>query len=117
MKLIDGQKIADDLLGEIFERGQASGLWEQQLEIGALSYKDIEFADGYDTALENLYRQIREAEEVKAIPIEWIKNWGDKFYKVINGRRYYMGDGYDTVWDMLEDWEKENESRDTESTK
>ena len=44
-----------------------------------------------------------------AIPIEWIEKWAEKFYKVINGKRYYMGDGYDTVWDMLEDWEKENE--------
>ena len=43
-----------------------------------------------------------------AIPIEWIEKWSEKFYKVINGTRYYMGDGYDTVWDMLEDWEKEN---------
>ena len=46
---------------------------------------------------------------VEAIPIEWIEKWAEKFYKEINGKRYYMGDGYDTVWDMLEDWEKENE--------
>ena len=46
---------------------------------------------------------------VNAIPIEWIENWLQKFYKVINGKRYYMGDGYDTVSDMLEDWKKENE--------
>ena len=45
---------------------------------------------------------------VKAIPIEWINKWGEKFYKVINDRGHYMGDGYDSVWDMLEDWEKEN---------
>ena len=72
MRLIDGQKIADELLGLIFERGQASGLWEQQLEIGALKYSDINFADGYDNALEDLYRQINEAEEIEAIPIEWL---------------------------------------------
>lgn len=46
---------------------------------------------------------------IDAIPIDWIYNWAEKFYKVINGKRYYMGDGYDTVWDMLEDWKKENE--------
>lgn len=43
-----------------------------------------------------------------AIPLEWIEKWAEKFYKEINGTRFYMGDGYDTVWDMLEDWEKEN---------
>ena len=52
---------------------------------------------------------IEKAPTVKAIPIEWIEKWSEKFYKVINGTRYYMGDGYDTVWDMLEDWEKEND--------
>ena len=43
-----------------------------------------------------------------SISIEYIKKWADKFYKVVNGTRYYLGDGYDTVWDLLEDWEKEN---------
>lgn len=103
MRLIDGQKIADELLGLMFERGQASGLWERQLEIGALSYKDIEFADGYDTALENLYRQINEAKEIKAIPIEWIENY-------IAERSSMSGVNWSYVKEMLEDWEKENEN-------
>ena len=47
--------------------------------------------------------------EVEAIPIEWITKWAEKFYTVINGKRYYMGDGYDTTWDLLEDWERENQ--------
>ena len=59
-------------------------------------------------AIENY---VDEMPEVKAIPIEWINKWGEKFYKVINDRRHYMGDGYDSVWDMLEDWEKENENK------
>lgn len=46
---------------------------------------------------------------VEAIPIDWITKWAEKFYKVINGKRYYMGDGYDTIWDLLEDWERENQ--------
>lgn len=46
---------------------------------------------------------------VKAIPIEWITKWAEKFYKVINGKRYYIGDGYDTIWDLLEDWERESQ--------
>lgn len=53
--------------------------------------------------------QIDNAPTVKAIPIEWIEKWADKFFKVIKGKRFYTGDGYDTVWDMLEDWEQEHE--------
>lgn len=54
-------------------------------------------------------KAIREAPTVEAIPVEWIVNkWAKKFWKVINGKKYYTGDGYDTVWDMIEDWEKEN---------
>ena len=63
------------------------------------------FQDGYRKGWENARK--------KAIPIEWINKWSEKFYKVINGTRYYMGDGYDTVWDMLEDWEKENDLQET----
>ena len=51
---------------------------------------------------------ITHAPTVEAIPIDWITKWSDKFFKVINGRQYYMGDGYDTIWDMLADWEKEH---------
>ena len=52
---------------------------------------------------------IANAPTVEAIPIDWITKWAEKFYKVINGKRYYMGDGYDTIWDLLEDWERENQ--------
>lgn len=48
------------------------------------------------------------APTVDSIPREWIMKWSKKFYKVINGITYYNGDGYDTIWDLLEDWEKEN---------
>ena len=56
---------------------------------------------------------IKFAPEVKAIPIEWIKKWCNIEHKSCEERlmlRY-------GVITMLEDWEKENESRDTESTK
>ena len=46
-----------------------------------------------------------------SIPRDWIEKWSEKLYRIINGRRYYCGEGYDTIWDMLEDWEKENETR------
>lgn len=52
---------------------------------------------------------IWKAPTVEAIPIEWMNKWLSKFYKEINGRTYYMGDGYDSVQDMLDDWEKEND--------
>ena len=46
---------------------------------------------------------------VDAIPVDWINNWLDQFMREINGRTYYMGDGYDGAGDLLEAWEKENE--------
>ena len=49
------------------------------------------------------------ADTVKAIPIDWIEKWSRQFYDK-NGR--YNGEGYDSVWDLLEDWEKENETTD-----
>lgn len=45
---------------------------------------------------------------VEAIPKKWINEWLSKFYKEINGVLFYTGDGYDSVEDMLKDWEKEN---------
>lgn len=46
---------------------------------------------------------------VDAIPVNWINNWLNQFMREINGRTYYMGDGYDSAGDLLEAWEKENE--------
>lgn len=107
MRLIDGKKLADEILGEIFERVQASGIWEEQLEIGALTYRDIEFANGYDKALDDVYREINDMPTVKAIPIEWITDWLTK--QSIPATSY--GIDYSAVEKMLEDWEKENEHR------
>lgn len=47
---------------------------------------------------------------VDAIPVAWIENWLNNFMKDINGRTYYCGDGYDSAGDLLEAWEKENET-------
>lgn len=49
---------------------------------------------------------------VDAIPVDWINNWLDQFMQEINGRTYYMGDGYDSAGDLLEAWEKENGNTD-----
>ena len=48
---------------------------------------------------------------VDAIPVDWINNWLNQFMRDINGRTYYMGDGYDGAGDLLEAWEKENETK------
>ena len=98
MRLIDGKELADEILGKIYERGQASGLWEKQLEIGAITYRDVEFADGYDKALDDVYEKINDVPTVKAIPIEWIEKWGWK-----NGMSESM-----SLRVMIDDWEKEN---------
>ena len=105
MRLIDGKRLADEILGELFKRGQESGIWEEQLEIGVLTYRDIEFANGYDKALDEVYRKINDMPTVKAIPIEWIIKWLTK--QTIPA--LHTCDDYDAVNMMLDDWEKENE--------
>ena len=47
---------------------------------------------------------------VDAIPVDFIENWLNSFMKEINGRTYYMGDGYDSADDLLEAWRKDNET-------
>lgn len=48
-------------------------------------------------------RFVEMAEEVKAIPIEWIKNWFNPKY----ANTVYYG----LLRDMIEDWEKENANK------
>lgn len=62
--------------------------------------------DGF--SLKEVYTILEKYRKKQLIPIEWIDKWSEQFYKVRNGKKFYMGEGYDTVWDMLEDWEKEN---------
>ena len=45
-------------------------------------------------------KDIDNAPTVEAIPIEWIKTWIETKYNAVYNNN---------VWDMLEDWEKENE--------
>ena len=58
------------------------------------------------TIIEPIYNIKVEAPIVKAIPIEWINDWLNK------GRnaKYFI-----PMMKMVEQWEKENESRSTES--
>lgn len=94
MRLIDADAFADDLLGYIFERGQASGKWKEQLERDMITYADIEYANGYDYALEEFHRNLIERPTVNAIPIEWIKE--------------QVADGYYDICEIMYHWEREN---------
>ena len=53
----------------------------------------------------NIHDSIEKMEEVKAIPIEWINSWILEQYN-----RQHLGTEKVYVWEMVEDWEKENES-------
>lgn len=108
MRPIDGKELADEILGEIYERGQASGIWEKQLEIGAITYRDIEFADGYDRALDDVYRKIKAMPTVEAIPIEWIKNYAShKASKDLIDCYWHFWE--DDIYEMIEEWKKAEE--------
>lgn len=100
MRLIDGKLLADVILGEIYKHGQESGNYDDYLEIGALSHNDIAYLDGYDKALDDVYRQIGEMKTVRAIPVEWIEKyiWGADTHEEKRAlRKMYIA------------WEKENE--------
>lgn len=69
----------------------------------------------YDTicgfTLEEVIEILEKYRDKRLIPIDWIENWSKQFYKYINGTKYYMGDGYDSVWDVIDEWRKENDKR------
>lgn len=78
-------------------------IWQDDENIIDVVYQSI-----YGLPIKEAMQVIKKYQEKQLIPVEWIEKWSEKFYKVINGKKYYTGDGYDTVWDMMEDWEKEN---------
>lgn len=59
----------------------------------------------YALGIEAVLEYIDEMPTIEAIPIEWIEEWGWK-----NGMSESM-----SLRVMIDDWEKENESRSTES--
>lgn len=105
-RLIDGQLLADVILGKIYKHGQESGNYDDYLEIGALSHNDIAYLDGYDKALDDVYRQISDMKTVKAIPVEWIKRYARKICEDDGERYNSKAYGIDR---MIYDWESENE--------
>ena len=75
------------------------------IDIDKLHYIRKWFEDSGKSEVVVFAKEIDKAPTVKAIPVEWIEKWSRQFYDK-NGR--YNGEGYDSVWDLLEDWEKEN---------
>ena len=111
MRLIDADAFADELLGYIFERGQASGLWEEQLERDMITYADIEYAKGYDYALEEFYRNLTISRPtVEAIPIDWLVTKAKEMV-LTQGTKFYSLLDLPIVYDLIEEWKKENELR------
>ena len=59
-------------------------------------------ADAFISGMDYVLNKIDEAPTVKAIPIEWIKRYGKK-------QANKCCHCATAIWEMLEDWEKENE--------
>ena len=55
--------------------------------------------------VQNLCRLLVDGKDGGAIPIEWIKNWMAKSENTYNREQ---------VYEMLEDWEKENEHKESD---
>lgn len=108
-RLINADAFAEELLGYIYERGQESGSYENKIEIGAMTYRDLAYEDGYDYALEEFWHNLEERPTVDAIPKEWIRKWARKMVAETDNFNW----GTFTLI-MLEDWEKENAEGDTE---
>ena len=98
MRLIDRIKVLEDMLGIMFQEGQESAYYDDKIEIGAMTIKDVVYEDGKSDGLDIAYNMIADAPEIKAIPIEWIEKWGWK-----NGMSESM-----SLRVMIDDWEKEN---------
>jgi hypothetical protein len=95
-RLIDADAFAEELLGYIYERGQESGSYEDKIEIGAMTYRDLAYENGYDYALEEFWHNLEERPTVDAISIEWLENFMNKL------PRDNSTDGMS--WTSLERW-------------
>lgn len=111
MILIDRIKVLEEMLGIMFQEGQESGYYDDKIEIGAMTYKDVEYEDGKSEGLDIAYNMIADAPEVKAISVEWIEKYAKRFIELEN-RNYFAYRGFsdigEAILNMLENWEKEN---------
>ena len=104
--LIDRIKVLEEMLGIMFQQGQESAYYDDKIEIGAMTYSDVEYENGKSEGMDIAYNMIADAPEIKAIPIEWIKKWCNEHNRKSLEERLLKRYGVIT---MLEDWEKENE--------
>ena len=86
---------------EIFEYNKAMLTFDMSISRDP-EHQDVS-PDYYGKDAEDLYNAIVCVEKYikSAIPIEWIKNWMAKSENTYNREQ---------VYEMLEDWEKENET-------
>lgn len=101
--LIDRIKVLEEMLGIMFQQGQESAYYDDKIEIGAMTYSDVEYENGKSDGMDIAYNMIADAPEIKAIPIEYIQKWNNNYIADT------MRNGRTIINQMLEDWEKENE--------
>lgn len=116
--LIDRIKVLEEMLGIMFQQGQESAYYDDKIEIGAMTYSDVEYENGKSDGMDIAYNMIADAPEIKAIPVEWIDEYTTRLvikrrFLVENGYQDIQNDRYSDyisgIMGMLDDWEKENE--------
>ena len=106
--LIDRIKVLEEMLGIMFQQGQESAYYDDKIEIGAMTYSDVEYENGKSDGMDIAYNMIADAPEIKAIPIEWIKKYVAE-EGIYPNRELLSVEQADAIERMVENWEKENE--------
>ena len=77
--------------------------------------KDVEYWEEHSDPRLPEYYDTRDIEDViasqpviRAIPLTWIYSWCKN--NLYDEKMRYIGYGCDTIWDMMEAWEKRNET-------
>lgn len=111
--LIDQIKVLEEMLGIMFQQGQESAYYDDKIEIGAMTYSDVEYENGKSDGMDIAYNMIADAPEIKAIPIEWIEKWLDKITGTRDGEDIsqlpeQLKFAIEMINLMEMEWEKEN---------
>ena len=101
--LIDRIKVLEEMLGIMFQQGQESAYYDDKIEIGAMTYSDVEYENGKSEGMDIAYNMIADAPEIKAIPIEWLYQKRTLYLE----NECYMS--LMVINEILNWWEKENE--------
>lgn len=102
--LIDRIKVLEEMLGIMFKQRQESGYYDDMIEIGAMRYSDVEYENGKSDGMDIAYNLIADAPEVKAIPIEWLREYC-KYNHTPDGMDWHIA-----IDLIIKRWEKENEN-------